>query len=313
MAKRPVDLDRLCIRPGTKAGLSSRDPADTHGINRSGAEKALEREIEDLVRLQHVLYAERRRSVLLVLQGLDAAGKDSVIKHVMRGLNPQGTHVTAFGKPSGEELDHDYLWRCVRALPRRGSVGVFNRSYYEEVLVVRVHPEILADEGLPPEAGGDGIWDRRFEQMRSFERHLAENGTAVVKVHLQISREKQRERFLARLNDPAKVWKFRLEDVRERAFWDDYQHAYEEAVSATSTDYAPWYVVPADHKWFARLAVAQILVETLDALPLAYPRVPEDELPRLEQARVELEAEERYSTGASSAASRMTSSSSKLP
>jgi PPK2 family polyphosphate:nucleotide phosphotransferase len=313
MAKRPIDLDRLRVKPGTNAGLAGRDPADTQGVEPADAEKALERGIEDLVRLQDVLYAERKHAALLVLQGVDAAGKDSVIKHVMRGLNPQGTSVTAFGPPSDEELDHDYLWRCVRALPRRGSVGVFNRSYYEEALVVRVHPERLAVERLPAEVVDDGIWERRFEQMRNFERHLAENGTAVVKVHLQISPEEQRKRFLARLGDPTKVWKFRLDDVRERAFWDSYQHAYEEALSSTSSDYAPWYVVPADHKWFARLAVAQILAETLEALPLAYPAVPDDERRRLEQARAELEADEGYSAGASSAASRITSSSSKLP
>jgi PPK2 family polyphosphate:nucleotide phosphotransferase len=291
MAKRLVDLDRLRVKPGVKAGLSARDPADTQGIDRLSAESGLARVIEDLVRLQDVLYAERRRAVLLVLQGLDAAGKDSVIKHVTRGLNPQGTCVTPFGRPSDADLDHDYLWRCVCALPRRGSVGVFNRSYYEEVLVVRVHPERLAQERLPAEAVDDRIWDRRFEQICNFERHLAENGTAVVKVHLQISREKQRERLLARLDDPTKVWKFRLDDLRERTHWDDYQHAYEEAISRTSADHAPWYVVPADHKWFSRLAVARILAETLERLPLAYPEVPEDLRPALEQARAELEAE----------------------
>jgi PPK2 family polyphosphate:nucleotide phosphotransferase len=313
MATLPVDLHRLWVRPGTNAGLSSRDAADTQGIGRPAAEEALERGIADLVKLQDVLYAECRHAVLLVLQGLDASGKDSVIKHVMRGLNPQGTRVTAFGKPSGEEYDHDYLWRCVRALPRRGSVGVFNRSYYEEVLVVRVHPELLSEQRLPAEVVDDGIWRRRFEQIRNFERHLAENGTAVVKVLLRISPEEQRERFLARLNDPAKIWKFRADDVRERAYWDDYERAYEQALTATSTECAPWYVVPADHKWFARLAVAQILAETLEAMPLAYPEVPEEERPHLEQLRAELEAGERYSSGTSSAASRITSSSSKLP
>jgi PPK2 family polyphosphate:nucleotide phosphotransferase len=291
MAGGSVDVQRLRVEPGSAARLFERDPADTHRLGRADAEQLLERRLDDLVQLQDVLYAQGRYAVLLVLQGLDAAGKDSVIKHVMRGLNPQGARVTSFGVPSSEELRHDYLWRAVRALPPRGAIGVFNRSYYEEVLVVRVHPDLLEAERLPREDVDDGIWSRRFEQMRAFERHLSQNGTRVVKVHLQISREEQRKRFLARLDDPSKTWKFQLGDVRERAHWDEYQRAYEEAISETSTAHAPWYVIPGDRKWFARAAVAEILAGTLSELDLAYPTVVPDQRAALQQARAELEAE----------------------
>jgi PPK2 family polyphosphate:nucleotide phosphotransferase len=214
---------------------------------------------------------------------LDAAGKDSTIKHVMSGVDPQGCQVTSFKAPSTIELDHDFLWRCARELPERGRIGIFNRSHYEEVLVVRVHREILAGQKLPAELVGKDIWKDRYESINGFERHLARNGTRIVKFFLNVSKEEQRKRFTERLDDPEKNWKFSLRDVLEREHWDDYMRAYEEAIAETSTKWAPWYVVPADHKWFTRLAVAQIVVSTLQELDLAYP--PTDAARRREIAK----------------------------
>jgi PPK2 family polyphosphate:nucleotide phosphotransferase len=244
--------------------------------------------VRDLADLQDKLYAQDRWSLLLIFQAMDAAGKDSVIKHVFSGVNPQGCHVTSFKAPSHEELDHDYFWRCLRALPERGRIGIFNRSYYEEVLVVRVHEELLTAQKLPPALVTSRIWDERFEDMRLLERYLARNGTVVRKFFLYVSREEQRKRFLARLEEPEKNWKFAAGDVRERSHWNEYMRAYEQMVRHTATDYAPWFVVPADHKWFTRLVVSTAIVDALSSLRLHYPRVSPGRRRELAASRREL-------------------------
>jgi PPK2 family polyphosphate:nucleotide phosphotransferase len=269
--------------------LRDHDPGDRGGLrSKEDAEARLERGVKRLSELQEKLYAEDRWSVLLILQGMDAAGKDSAIKHVMNGVNPQGCNVVAFKKPSDEELDHDFLWRCVKALPERGRIGIFNRSYYEEVLVVRVHPELLDRQKLPAPLVSKHFWRERFEDITNLEQHLTRNGCVVLKVFLHLSEDEQRKRFLARLDDPAKLWKFSEADVAERRFWKTYQAAYEDAIRHTSTDHAPWYVVPADHKWFSRLVIAEILVEALGGLDLAYPTVDATKRQALARLRTEL-------------------------
>jgi len=247
--------------------------------------------VKRLAELQEVLYAQDRWSVLAVFQAMDAAGKDGAIKHVMSGVNPQGCQVHAFKAPSHEELDHDFLWRVAKALPERGRIGIFNRSHYEEVLVVRVHPEILAKQRTPKELVGKDIWDERFKSIREFERHLARNGVLVLKFFLNISKEEQRQRFLARLDEPAKRWKFEMGDVAERKLWDKYQEAYEEAIRETSRPEAPWYVVPANNKAFARLVIAEAIVEAMQDLDLKYPKVEGPALKELERVRGALMAE----------------------
>jgi PPK2 family polyphosphate:nucleotide phosphotransferase len=256
-------------------GLADCDPADTGGldIDKQDAHGLLAEGIARLAGLQERLYAQDRWAVLAIFQAMDAAGKDSTIKHVMSGINPQGCQVHSFKAPSEEELDHDFLWRAAVRLPERGRMGIFNRSYYEEVLVVRVHPELLDRQKLPAGLTGKRVWKRRFKDIRAFERHLARNGTAVVKFHLRISKEEQRRRFLERLEEPAKRWKFSMGDVAERDRWDDYMAAYEDMIRNTSTPEAPWHVVPTDHKWFARLVVAAAMVETLESLDLRFPDV----------------------------------------
>ena len=273
------------VAPGKTFRLESLDPADTAGLDleKKSARALLEEGIERLVDLQARLYAQDRWALLLVFQALDAAGKDSTIKHVMSGVDPQGCQVTSFKAPSTIELDHDFLWRCARELPERGRIGIFNRSHYEEVLVVRVHREILAGQKLPPALVGKDIWRDRYESINGFERHLARSGTRIVKFFLNVWREEQRKRFTERLDDPEKNWKFSLRDVLEREHWDDYMRAYEETIAATSTKWAPWYVVPADHKWFTRLVVAQVVVSTLEELELRYP--PADAARRREIAK----------------------------
>ena len=252
--------------------LADHDPADTNGVgNKAKAEQQLAESIGTMRELQERLYAQDRWSVLIVLQAMDAAGKDSTIKHVMSGLNPQGCEVYSFKAPSDEELDHDFLWRTSVRLPRRGHIGLFNRSYYEEVLVVRVHPEALAREKLPSGLIRKRIWEERFEDINNYELYLARNGTVVRKIFLHVSKEEQRRRFLARLEQPEKQWKFSMHDVEERKLWDKYMRAYEDAIRATSTKHAPWYVVPADHKWFSRLVVSRIIIEALEGLGLAFP------------------------------------------
>jgi len=267
------------------------DPGDTlHLISedKPRAQQALQKGIGYLAALQDRLYAQDRWSVLLVFQAMDAAGKDSAIKHVLSGVNPQGCQVTSFKAPSAEELDHDYLWRCVKALPERGRIGIFNRSYYEEVLAVRVHEQLLASQKLPPRLVTKRIWKHRFEDIRSFERYLARNGTLILKFFLHVSKDEQEKRFLERLDDPDKNWKFALGDVRERAHWNDYMDAYEDAIRHTAEEHAPWFVVPADNKWFTRVVVAGAIIEGLLSLDLHYPKVDDAKKAELVAARAEL-------------------------
>jgi|tagenome__1003787_1003787.scaffolds.fasta_scaffold20583235_2 PPK2 family polyphosphate:nucleotide phosphotransferase len=273
--------------------LAEHDPADSAGMDKAQGLKALDASLERLAELQERLYAEGTRALLVVLQAMDAAGKDGTIAHVMRGMNPQGVAVTAFKQPTGDELAHDFLWRTQLPLPARGRIGVYNRSHYEEVLVVRVHPELLAGQGIDPQRGLDkAFWRERFDDIAAWERHLARNGTRVVKLFLHVSRDEQRRRFLSRADEEQKHWKFSAADVRERRSWAAYQTAYEEALRATSTDDAPWYVVPADRKWFLRAAVADILVHHLEDMDPRYPEPSAEELAAMEAAVAELRAED---------------------
>jgi PPK2 family polyphosphate:nucleotide phosphotransferase len=279
------------IEDGARFRLKDIDPGDTGRLESEDADAAKEvmkEGIELLAEFQDMLYAQDRWSVLLVFQAMDAAGKDGAIKHVMSGVNPQGVQVFSFKAPSDEELDHDYLWRSMRCLPERGRIGIFNRSYYEEVLVARVHPEILARQKLPRQLVGKGIWEERYEDIQSFERYLSRNGLVIRKFFLHVSKAEQKRRFLARLDEPEKNWKFSAGDVVERRFWKDYQRAYEDAIRATATKEAPWYVIPADHKWFTRLAVAAAIVDTLAQLELHYPVVDAAKRKALQLARREL-------------------------
>jgi PPK2 family polyphosphate:nucleotide phosphotransferase len=279
------------ISDGRGFRLKDVDPGDTGRLESEDAEmakEALQEGIELLAEYQDKLYAQDRWALLLVFQAMDAAGKDGTIKHVMSGVNPQGVQVYSFKAPSEEDLDHDYLWRCMRALPERGRIGIFNRSYYEEVLVARVHPEILARQKLPPSLVGKDLWEDRYEDIRGFERYLSRNGVVVRKFFLHVSKGEQKRRFLARLDEPEKNWKFSANDVAERRFWKDYQGAYEDAIRATASKHAPWYVIPADHKWFTRLAVAAAIVDTLAQLDLHYPVVDAAKRKALQAARREL-------------------------
>jgi PPK2 family polyphosphate:nucleotide phosphotransferase len=273
--------------------LDDHDPAETFGLSTDIAEvrPILAEGIAKLEELQQRLYAHGQWAVLLVLQGMDAAGKDGVVKHVMSGVNPQGCEVHSFKAPSSEELAHDFLWRTDRAVPERGRIGIFNRSHYEEVLVVRVHPEMLDRQNLPPAATGKNIWKHRFKDIRAFEHRLARNGTVVLKFHLRISKQEQRKRFLARLDEPFKRWKFSLNDIAERGHWDAYMAAYEDMIRETSTDYAPWYVVPADHKHITWLVVSAAIIEALDKLKLEYPKVTGKALKELKESERALKAE----------------------
>ena len=279
--------------------LADHDPAETFGLSTDieNVKPILADGIGRLKEIQQRLYANGRWAVLVVLQGMDAAGKDGVIKHVMSGINPQGCEVHAFKAPSAEELAHDFLWRTVRALPQRGHIGIFNRSHYEEVLVVRVHPEMLARQKLPPGVVGKDIWEHRFKAINDFERHLARNGMLVLKFHLRISKEEQRKRFLARLNEPVKRWKFSMADVTERQRWDDYMAAYEDMIRGTSTNDAPWYVVPADHKHVAWVVVSAAIVEALEELKPEYPKIEGQALEALKAAEQALKAEKPGRTG----------------
>ena len=262
------------ITQGSSFRLKDSDPGETLRLkSKEHAQKLLEKGIARLRDLQEKLYAQERWALLVILQGMDAAGKDSTIEHVMSGVNPQGCQVYSFKAPSVEELKHDFLWRATRCLPERGRIGIFNRSYYEEVLVVRVHQELLANERLAPTLLTQKIWDERFEDINAFERHLSRNGIVLCKFFLHISRKEQKERFLSRLDEPEKNWKFSLADVQERQHWGAYMRAYEEMIQNTSTKRAPWYVVPADHKWFTRLVVAEAITDALEELDLAFPKV----------------------------------------
>jgi len=282
------------VTDGSKFRLDDVDPGVTCGLKsefKDEAPELLARGIKRLSELQERLYAQDRWAVLLILQAMDAAGKDSTVKHVMSGVNPQGVDVWSFKRPSGEELDHDFLWRCVRRLPERGHIGIFNRSYYEEVLVVRVHPDILGAQKLPPELITKHIWDERFHDIRAFERYLARNGTVIRKLFLHVSKKEQRKRFLERIDEPSKNWKFELNDVHERQHWKDYMRAYEDAIRETATEHAPWFVVPADHKWFTRMVVAAVAVEALEELDLHFPKVTTKQRAELGAARRMLEKE----------------------
>ena len=282
------------VSNGAQFHLRDFDPGDTLHFgaeDKPRAKEALQIGIEALAESQDRLYAQKRWSLLLIFQAMDAAGKDSAIKHVMSGVNPQGCQVASFKAPSEEELDHDYLWRCQRHLPERGRIGIFNRSYYEEVLVVRVHPELLAKQKLPPELVDRNIWEQRYRDIRSFERHLGHNGTLVRKVFLHVSRKEQKKRFLERLEKPEKNWKFSTDDTRERGFWKDYMRAYEAMIRETATNSAPWYVVPADNKWFTRIVVMAAAIDSLASLDLHYPRVTRDKLKDFAAAKQALLAE----------------------
>ena len=296
ISARDLQLVRSFTKPfrvarGKGFRLRDYDPGDTlhYGSeDKPRAQAALRKGVEFLAGLQDMLYAQDRWSVLLVFQAMDAAGKDGAIKHVLSGVNPQGCQVTSFKAPSDEELDHDFMWRCMKALPERGRIGIFNRSYYEEVLVVRVHEELLAKQKLPPGLVTRDIWKERYQDIRAVERYLARNGTLILKFFLNVSKGEQKKRFLERLDDPDKNWKFSMADARERGHWDEYMAAYEDMIRKTADPDAPWYVVPADNKWFTRLVVAAAIIEGLASLNLHYPRVGPEKKRELAQARAVL-------------------------
>jgi PPK2 family polyphosphate:nucleotide phosphotransferase len=282
-----VDIDRFRVRPGDRKVLARHATNETIQFDsKDAAEAHHQKGVERLTAQQQLLYAEHRYALLLIFQGMDGAGKDHVIKHVMSGVNPEGTDVHAFKQPSTEELDHDYFWRAVKALPARGRIGIFNRSYYEEVLVVRVHPGLLEAERLPRIP--PHIWKHRFEDINAFERHLWRNGTIIRKFYMHVSRAEQARRLVARLDDPAKNWKFSAADLVERDKWRAYRAAYSDAIAATSTPHAPWYIVPADHKWFAQIVVADVIVNALQELKLSYPKLSAEDRRTLKRARRQL-------------------------
>ena len=285
-------LKHIMVPPGHKISLrKDYDPEFTAGFkDKKDARKKLEQNIAELAEYQDILYAQDTYALLLIFQAMDAAGKDGAIKHVMSGVNPQGCQVYSFKSPSAEELDHDYLWRTNKVMPERGRIGIFNRSYYEEVLVVRVHPELLDHQKIPPSAR-ENIWKRRYEQINNMEKYLSENGVVILKFFLNVSKEEQKKRFLERIDRPEKNWKFSTADAKERAFWDNYQQAYEDCLNRTSTEWAPWFVVPADNKWFTRLTVSEIVVRTLKRLNLRYPEVSEERRQELLEIRKLLEDE----------------------
>jgi PPK2 family polyphosphate:nucleotide phosphotransferase len=291
--KQVIEAARSFSKPyrvtnGKKFRLKDVDPGDTGDLkseDKARAKQALQTGVEALAELQGMLYAQDRWSVLLVFQAMDAAGKDGTIKHVMSGVNPQGCQVSSFKGPSSLDLDHDYLWRCIKELPERGRIGIFNRSYYEETLAVRVHPEFLAGQKLPEKCVTKNIWDERFQDIRAFERYLHRNGTIVLKFFLHVSKKEQKRRFLERLDLPEKNWKFSATDAKSRAFWDDYMHAYEDTIRETATEDSPWYVVPADNKWFTRVVVAGAVIDALSSLKLHYPIVTEAQRKQLAEAK----------------------------
>jgi len=294
-------IDLFRVPPGKKVRLKNypTDWAQTKELEELGkdevkerAQDLLEQNLKDLAEMQDSLYADDRYALLIILQAMDAAGKDGTIKHVMSGVNPQGCQVFSFKQPSAEELDHNFLWRCMKSLPERGRIGIFNRSYYEDVLVVRVHSEWLDKQKLPPGKRGKSFWEERYDDINAFERHLVRNGTIVLKFFLHVSKQEQKRRFLERLDRPEKNWKFSAADVNERRYWDDYMKAYQSALSATSTDWAPWYIVPADHKWVTRAVVADIVTSALRKLDLHYPKMGEEQRQALVEARRLLEAED---------------------
>jgi PPK2 family polyphosphate:nucleotide phosphotransferase len=300
MMLNPKLIKLFQVAPGEKARLKQRDTgwAQTAELKAVGkdavkerAEEVLAENLKELTEAQELLYANDVYSVLIILQAMDAAGKDGTIKHVMSGVNPQGCQVFSFKKPSDEELDHNFLWRYTKALPERGRIGIFNRSYYEEVLVVKVHPELHARQKLPPGKRGKSFWQERYDDINHFERHLSRNGTIILKFFLHVSKNEQKKRFLERLEDPEKHWKFSASDLAERAFWKDYMDAFEDALSATSTEWAPWYVIPADNKWVTRAVVADVVTSAISSLHLTFPEVTVEKRKALAEARVQLEKE----------------------
>ncbi|MBD2280498.1 MULTISPECIES: polyphosphate kinase 2 family protein [Nostocales] len=288
-----MNHDPYIVKPGDQISLiKDYNPGYRCEFHpKTDAIKKLKTGVLQLAKYQDVLYAQNSYSLLIIFQAMDAAGKDSTIKHVMSGVNPQGCQVFSFKSPSEEELDHDYLWRSMKSLPERGRIGIFNRSYYEELLIVRVHPEILKKQQLPKFPQGNQIWKQRFEEINNFEKYLVNNGVIVLKFFLNVSKSVQRKRFLARIDSPEKHWKFSASDIRERAFWDDYMDAYEQVFNNTSTELAPWYIVPADRKWFTRLVVADIICTKLQELNLQYPEISEENKKQLQEAKKNLEAE----------------------
>ncbi|MFN7501868.1 MAG: polyphosphate kinase 2 family protein [Dolichospermum sp.] len=288
-----MNHDPYIVKPGSQISLlKDYNPGYKCEFHQKGdAVRKLNAGILQLAKYQDILYAQNTYSLLIIFQAMDAAGKDSTIKHVMSGVNPQGCQVFSFKAPSEEELDHDYLWRSMRALPERGRIGIFNRSYYEELLIVRVHPEILKKQQLPSFPKGDQIWKQRFEEINNFEKYLVNNGVIILKFFLNVSKSVQRKRFLERIDSPEKNWKFSASDLQERSFWDDYMNAYEEVFNHTSTEFAPWYIVPADRKWFTRLIVADIICQKLQELNLQYPKISEEYKRKLSEAKKALEAE----------------------
>jgi PPK2 family polyphosphate:nucleotide phosphotransferase len=288
-----MNTDKFLVKEGSKLDLK-KHPTDFTGdyTDKDEAVKDLQDNVQRMRDLQDVLYAQDNYSLLIIFQAMDAAGKDGAIEHVMSGVNPQGCHVVSFKQPSAEDRDHDYLWRCQKALPERGKIGIFNRSHYEEVLVVRVHPEILQGSQMPAELKSDkDIWKKRFQHIRDWEQHLTENGTHILKFFLNVSKDEQKQRFLDRINEPEKNWKFSASDVKERGHWDEYMKAYTEALSTTSTETAPWYVIPADKKWFTRLAVSEVIVKKLESMDLHYPIVTDEHKADLAEAKKILENE----------------------
>jgi PPK2 family polyphosphate:nucleotide phosphotransferase len=280
-----MDISDFLVKPDNNFLLNTIDPASTPGIrSKKSAEAKLASDIEELATLQSRLYAQDNYSLLVIFQAMDTAGKDSAIKHVLTGVNPQGVEVHNFRVPSAEEQNHDFMWRALKQLPERGRIGIFNRSYYEEVLTVRVHPDLLANEKLPQSARKKDIWKERFEDINAIEKYLTRNGIRIVKFHLAISKEEQRKRLLARIDEQDKNYKISTADVYERTFWKDYMTAYEEMLRNTSTDYAPWYVIPSDHKWYTRIAVADVLVNILRSLQLEFPKMTKDKVREMEKA-----------------------------
>jgi PPK2 family polyphosphate:nucleotide phosphotransferase len=290
-------LDYVRVPHNKRVRLKDYDPGwagDEDVSKKERKQKAAELLTEDVTSLaaaQDLLYADDSYAILIILQAMDAAGKDGIIKHVMSGVNPQGCQVYSFKQPSSEELDHNFLWRCMKVLPERGRIGIFNRSYYEEVLVVKVHEELIAKQHIPRVKVNKDFWNDRYEDINAFERHLVRNGTVILKFFLNVSKEVQCKRFVERINDPSKHWKFSGADIAERSYWDDYQQAYEDMLNATSTKWAPWYVVPADYKWVSRAVVAKVLTTTIDDLDLHYPEVPPERLKQIEESRKKLEKE----------------------
>ncbi|MCB9285173.1 MAG: polyphosphate kinase 2 family protein [Lewinellaceae bacterium] len=285
-----MNADKFKAHPGKSFSLADHDPRDTGDYkNKKMAKAQLQNDIDQMADLQYKLYAENTRAILIIFQAMDSAGKDSAIRHIMSGINPQGCEVFSFKAPSAEELDHDYLWRHYSRLPERGRIGIFNRSHYENVLITKVHPELLLRENLPGIRSVDdvkkGFWEKRYRQINDFERNLAENGVTILKFFLHLSKKEQKKRFLERIEKADKHWKFSYADIRERAFWDDYQSAYEAAIKHTSTDHAPWYIVPADHKWFSRVLIGNIIVSTMEKMDIHIPEVTPEEKVLLEKGR----------------------------